>query len=243
MQKPVSESKQATSALVLEAKAHGKILGGFTALLWLIQIINSVLFQGRLAGLGIHPRSLDGLWGILFAPFIHANFAHLIANTVPLLVLGWLVMLRRKRDLITVSALAALVGGLGTWLIAPALTVHVGASILIFGYLGYLLFCGIFERRFWPIVGSVVTFFLYGGALFGVMPGQAGISWQGHLFGLIGGILAARLLRSQQPAPEATTLPARRRIPAIEAPRVRLPAEVDEEIEEDLARAKARHLR
>jgi membrane associated rhomboid family serine protease len=243
VQKPLSESKQATSALVLEAKAHGKILGGFAALLWLIQIVNGLIFQGGLAGLGIHPRSLYGLVGILFAPFIHVSFAHLIANTVPLLVLGWLVMLRQKRDLITVSALAALVGGLGTWLIAPALTVHVGASILIFGYLGYLLFRGIFERRFWPIVGSVVTFFLYGGALFGVMPGQVGVSWQGHLFGLIGGILAARLLSMQQPTPEATKVPARRRIPAIEGPRVRLPAEVDEEIEEELARAKARRMR
>jgi membrane associated rhomboid family serine protease len=248
VQKPLSESKQATSALVLEAKAHGKILGGFAALLWLIQIINSVLFQGHLAGLGIHPRSLYGLVGILFAPFIHLNFAHLIANTVPLLVLGWFVMLRQKRDLITVSALAALVGGLGTWLIAPALTVHVGASILIFGYLGYLLFRGIFERRFWPIVGSIVTFFLYGGALFGVMPGQVGVSWQGHLFGLIGGILAARLLRTRQ-AP-TTPLPqtaARRRVPAIESPRARLPAETDEgddaEIEAELAAAKKRYLR
>jgi membrane associated rhomboid family serine protease len=248
VQKPLSESKQATSALVLEAKAHGKILGGFAALLWIIQIVNGLIFQGGLAGLGIHPRSLYGLVGILFAPFIHVSFAHLIANTVPLLVLGWLVMLRQKRDLITVSALAALVGGLGTWLIAPALTVHVGASILIFGYLGYLLFRGIFERRFWPIVGSVVTFFLYGGALFGVMPGQVGVSWQGHLFGLIGGILAARLLRTQQAT--TTTLPtspARRRIPAIDSPRARVPAGTDDdqdaELEAELAAAKKRYTR
>jgi membrane associated rhomboid family serine protease len=234
------ESEQATGALVLEAKAHGKILGGFVGLLWLIQILNRVIFNGGLANLGIHPRSLDGLWGILLAPFIHVSFAHLIANTVPLVVLGWFVMLRQKRDLITVSVLAALVGGLGTWLIAPALTVHVGASILIFGYLGYLLFRGIFERRFWPIVGSIVTFFLYGGALFGVMPGQIGVSWQGHLFGLIGGILAARLLRTQQQAQGAVKLPARRRIPAIEGPRVQLPVEVDEDVEEELAAAKAR---
>lgn len=242
MKKLPSEGNQATRALVVEAKAHATILGGFVGLLWLIQIVNSLVFQGGLVGLGIHPRSIAGLWGILFAPFIHGSFAHLIANTVPLAVLGWFVMLRQKRDLITVSVLAALVGGLGTWLIAPALSVHVGASILIFGYLGYLLFRGIFERRFWPIVGSVVTFFLYGGALSGVMPGAIGISWQGHLFGLIGGIIAARLLMTaRQPAPAATTLPARARIPAIEGPRVRLPAETDdEEADEELARAKAR---
>jgi membrane associated rhomboid family serine protease len=243
VQKLPSDTRQATNALVVEAKAHGKILGGFIGVLWLIQIVNSVFFNGHLTQLGVEPRTLSGLWGILFAPFIHASFTHLIANTIPLAVLGWFVMLRQKRDLITVSVLAALVGGLGTWLIAPALTVHIGASVLVFGYLGYLLFRGIFERRFWPIVGSVVTFFLYGGALFGVMPGQIGISWQGHLFGLIGGILAARLLSQQQaataPLPQS---PARRRIPAIGGPRVRVPAaaEDDAELEAELAAAKKR---
>jgi membrane associated rhomboid family serine protease len=243
VQKRTYDPQQTTNALVLEAKAHGKILGGFIGVLWLLQILNVVIFQGQLAHLGIHPRTFAGLWGILFAPFLHLSFAHLIANTIPLVVLGWFVMLRQKRDLITVSALSALVGGLGTWLIAPTLTVHVGASILIFGYLGYLLFRGLFERRFWPIVGSVITFFLYGGALFGVMPGQIGVSWQGHLFGLIGGILAARLLGTQRAT--TTTLPtrpARRRIPAIGGPRVRLAAESDEdaEIEAELAAAKKR---
>jgi membrane associated rhomboid family serine protease len=181
--------------------------------------------------------------GILFAPFLHASFAHLSANTIPLLVLGWLVMLRRKRDFFWVSALAALVGGLGTWLIGPALSIHVGASVLIFGYLGYLLSRGIFERKIWPIVGSVVTFFLYGGALGGILPGAIGISWQGHLFGLIGGILAARMLRA---SPAETTAPAdaRRRI-AVGAPaRVdALPAaerERDAELEAELAQAKER---
>lgn len=243
MQKPLTERQETTRALVHEAKAHVRILGGFIGLLWLIQILNSVLFAGGLANLGIQPRSIAGLWGILFAPFIHGSFAHLIANTIPLAVLGWLVMLRKKRDLVTVSVFSALVGGLGTWLIAPALTVHVGASILIFGYLGYLLFRGIFERRFWPIVGSIVTFFLYGGALFGVMPGQVGISWQGHLFGLIGGILAARALRTRE-APVPVKAPVRRRIPALDPPRARLSADPSEE-EEDLdpAPAKARRLR
>src|SRR5262249_12423638 len=143
---------------------------------------------------------------------IHLNFAHLIANTVPLLVLGWFVMLRRKRDLFTVSALSALVGGLGIWLIAPALSVHVGASVLIFGYLGYLPSRGFLERRFWPIVGSLVVFFLYGGALTGVLPGTIGVSWQGHLFGLLGGVLAARLLGTPPDGASGAALPARRRV-------------------------------
>jgi membrane associated rhomboid family serine protease len=179
-----------------EIREQARILGGFVGLLWVVHIVNAIVFQGRLAALGVHPRTLSGLAGILFAPFLHASFAHLAANTVPLVVLGALVMQRRKRDLAIVSVISAIVGGLGIWLIGGAATVHIGASILVFGYLGYLLLRGIFERRVWPILGSIAVFFLYGGALWGVLPGQAGVSWQGHLFGLIGGILAARLLRT-----------------------------------------------
>ena len=153
-------------------------------------------------------------------------------------------MARRKRDFFIVSALSALVGGLGIWLIAPALSVHVGASILIFGFLGFLLSRGIFERRFWPILGSIVVFFLYGGALFGIVPGQAGISWQGHLFGLLGGILAARLLRTPS-LPAAAPAEGRRRIALGEPARVGAlrAAEGEDheaEIEAELAEAKKR---
>lgn len=254
MERSSGSEKGALGELVTEARTQGTILGGFAALLWVIQIVNAVIFDGGLARLGIHPRTLSGLSGIFFAPFIHASFAHLIANTVPLLVLGWFVMLRRKRDLFTVSALAALVGGLGTWLIAPALSVHVGASILIFGYLGYLLFRGIFERRFWPIVGSALVFLLYGGALTGVLPGEVGISWQGHLFGFLGGILAARLLRGTAPTAPSVA-PIRRRISGIAdalpgaALRNRIasptsaPTDEDPEIEAELQRVKRQSLR
>lgn len=238
------ENKQLSKDIVAEAKAHGAILGGFAALLWVIQIINA-MGGGWLTALGVHPRSIAGLWGILFAPFIHVNFPHIIANTIPLLVLGWFVMLRKKRDLFTVSAFSAIVGGLGIWLIAPSNSVHVGASILIFGYLGYLLFRGIFERRFWPIVGSIVTFVLYGGALFGILPGQEGISWQGHLFGLIGGIIAARVLRDRK---EDAPAPALKRTPAL-APRARVdiapppapaPIAADIDIDDELEALRAR---
>ena len=241
----------AARSLVAEAKAQGKILGGFAGLLWLIQIVNAFVFGGALDRFGVQPRSIAGLWGILFAPFLHVSFAHLIANTVPLLVLGWLVMLRKRRDFFVVSALAALVGGLGTWLIAPALSVHVGASVLVFGYLGYLLSRGIFERKLWPIVGSVVTFFLYGGALTGILPGAIGISWQGHLFGLIGGILAARLLRTPS-LPAAAPAGERRRIAVGEPARVGAlrgaegedhEAEIEAELAEAKKRLEARALR
>jgi membrane associated rhomboid family serine protease len=239
MEKRLGQGDGDGGALLAEVKAQGVILGGFVGLLWLIQIVNAFLFGGSLVVLGIVPRTLAGLWGILFAPFLHGSFAHLIANTVPLAVLGWFVMLRRKRDLLTVSLLAGLVGGLGTWLIAPAASVTVGASILIFGYLGYLLSRGIFERRFWPIVGSLIVFFLYGGALFGVLPGAIGISWQGHLFGLLGGILAARMLRTPDAA--AAPRPTRHRIAETGGPRIAAQtSEADAELDAELERARAR---
>jgi membrane associated rhomboid family serine protease len=251
------EGPIAKRELVTEMKAHAMILGGFAGLLWLIQIVNAVVFGGALANFGVEPRTISGLFGILLAPFLHASFAHLIANTVPLVVLGWFVMLRRKRDLLTVSLISGLVGGLGTWLIAPALTVHIGASVLIFGYLGYLLARGIFERRFWPILGSIAVFFLYGTALFGVLPGQIGISWQGHLFGLIGGILAARWMRTPEVgAAAARPIPARSRIAETRRPaRVEAlseangardaaaEAEIDAELERVRALVKARSVR
>jgi membrane associated rhomboid family serine protease len=235
----LTKAGEAKSEIVGELRAHATILGGFVGLLWVVHFVNALL-GGALVFFGVHPRSLLGLLGILFAPFLHANFAHLLANTMPLLVLGWFVMLRRKRDFFIVSALSALVGGLGTWLVGQAASVHVGASVLVFGFLGHLLSRGIFERRFWPIVGSVVVFLLYGGALFGVLPGQTGISWQGHLFGFLGGVLAARLLkRSGAPASQAGAplrAPARVRIDA-PAERAAIPASHDEaDVDDELAR-------
>jgi membrane associated rhomboid family serine protease len=184
-------------ALLQEAKAQAKIVGSFTGVLWAQEIIDRVIFNGWLDGWGIHPRSIRGLLGILFAPFLHGGFGHLMANTVPLIVLSFFIMLRKKRDLLTVSVISGVVGGMGIWLVGAGNSVHIGASILVFGYLGYLLSRGVFERRFWPIVGSVAVFFLYGSALWGVLPGQAGISWEGHLFGFVGGVLAARLLSTR----------------------------------------------
>ncbi|APR87594.1 Rhomboid family protein [Minicystis rosea] len=185
-------------------KLRGKVLGGSIALLWIIHLVN-VLVGYRLSALGIHPRTLEGLWGVLFAPFLHVGFAHLIANSISLALIGSLVLMRRVRDFLTVAALSALTAGLGTWLIGGAHTVHIGASGVIFGLLGYLFSRGVFERKFWPILGSVIAFLLFGRALTGLIPGTSGISWEGHLFGFLGGILAARL--GAQPSPPATTAP------------------------------------
>jgi len=167
------------------------ILGGIVALLWLLEAINLLLFRGRLAALGVQPRTLTGLRGILLAPFLHVSFAHLAANTIPFVVLGWLVMVRSASDFYVVAVVSAAVSGLGVWLFGGPHTVHVGMSGVIFGFLGYLLTRGIYERRLGSIVLALVALLLYGGALWGVLPLTAGVSWQGHLFGFLGGWLVA----------------------------------------------------
>jgi membrane associated rhomboid family serine protease len=166
-------------------------------LMWVTECVNYLL-HGGLDQFGIVPRTVIGLRGLLFAPFLHASFAHLIANTLPFLSFGWLVMLRRTSDFLWVSAIVMLISGLGTWLIAPGNTVHIGASGVIFGYLGFLVSCGYFERNLASVLLSVAIGLAYGGLIWGVLPGQIGISWQAHLFGFLGGIFAARMLAGRR---------------------------------------------
>lgn len=165
---------------------------------WLTLGANTVL-GGALTRFGVVPRTVDGLRGILFAPFLHGSLAHLVANSVSLLILGWLVLVfGGRRHFYWVSAAAALGSGLCAWLLGASGSVHIGASGVIFGYLGYLMLSGWFARRFWPFVASIGVTAMWGGMVFGVLPGQLGISWQSHLGGFIGGIWAARMLRARR---------------------------------------------
>jgi len=186
--------KQNTQTIGGELKTQVKILATVVSIFWIIFILNGVIFGGRLNAFGILPRNLIGLRGILFAPFLHGSFYHVLANTAPFIVLGWLVMLRNIKDFYFVSFISALVSGLGTWLIGSPNSVHVGASGVIFGYFGYLLFRGYFERSFVAIAIAIVIAVTYGGLIWGVLPTRSYISWEGHLFGLIGGIIAAKFL-------------------------------------------------
>lgn len=185
-----------------ELKAQGAILLGFVALFWLVELVDQRVMGGRLELYGILPRTVVGLRGIVFAPFLHGDWAHVLANTVPFLGLGWLVMLRRRRDFWIVTAIAMAVGGGGVWLFAPARSLHIGASGLIFGYLGFLLLRGYFRRSLGAIALSLGVAATYGGLLWGVLPAQPGISWQGHLFGFLGGAIAARLLARPRDRPK-----------------------------------------
>jgi len=188
------ERKRKTNAVLEELKTHGQLMFGLVGLMWAIEIVNQLFFRDSLDRFGIAPRSLTGLTGIILAPFLHADFAHLLANTLPFLVLGWWVLLRGLDMFIEVSLIVILVSGLGVWLFAAPNTITIGASGVVFGYLGFLLLRGFFERSWVSLFFSVLVLLGYGSLIWGVLPLVPGVSWQGHLFGLIGGGLAARYL-------------------------------------------------
>ncbi len=170
------------------------LIGGFIALLWILEAIDQLILRGWLNRFGIIPRSQIGLRGILFAPLLHGTWGHLAANTIPLLVLAGLTISRSQVEFAIVTAVVWLGSGLGVWLLAGSRTLHLGASGLVFGYLGFLLSRSYFERDALSAALSLVVVFLYGPLLWGILPGRRGISWQGHLFGFISGVLAARYL-------------------------------------------------
>ncbi len=179
-------------------KVGGATILTFVALLYVIEIVDQ-LTGHALDRNGIRPLETDGLKGILFAPLLHANWGHLLANTVPALVLGFLVTLAGMGRFVWATAIIWIVGGIGTWLLGnidgcPLETNHIGASGLIFGWLGFLLVFGWLTRHLWQIGISLVVLFVYGGILWGAVPalsGCGGVSWQGHLSGAVAGVLAA----------------------------------------------------
>lgn len=164
------------------------------AVMWVIEVVDYIGGQ-RLDRYGIIAHEPDGLIGILFAPFLHNGFAHLMANSVPLLILGFLAAIRGIGRFLGASLIIIVVSGLGVWLTSAPDTLTVGASGLVFGYFGYVVARGLFDRRALDIVLGIVVAVLYYSILWGALPSDPGISWQGHLFGLIGGVLAAWLLR------------------------------------------------
>ena len=173
----------------------------FVALLYVIEVFNQ-MSGDRLEDNGIRPLQSDGLWGILFSPLLHANWQHLMANTLPALVLGFLMTLAGLSRFVFATAIIWIVGGFGTWLLGDVgntcggNTNIVGASGLIFGWLTFLLVFGWFTRNVWEIVVGLVVLFFYGTILLGALPvvGCTGISWQGHLCGGIAGVFAAYVL-------------------------------------------------
>lgn len=176
------------------ALAAGALMVGWVALLWVLEAVD-VVSHGALDGLGIEPRRAGELWDVVPAAFVHFGFAHVAANSLPLLVLGFLAALRGTVRFLGVALLVIVVSGLGVWCVAPAHTNTAGASGLVFGLFGYLLVRGFVDRCALDVVCGAVVAVVYGSILWGVLPDATAVSWQGHLFGLAGGVLAAFVFR------------------------------------------------
>jgi membrane associated rhomboid family serine protease len=176
------------------------LLGGMVLLMWIIEIVNTLDSNG-LDNDGIWARNFDRIWGIFTSPFLHVSFAHLIANTIPLIFMGVIIALHGAKRLALVTLIVIVVGGIGTWLVSPSHTsagvqeVTVGASGLVFGYATYLLIRGLFDRSVLEVVVGIVVGVVWGGALISSIVPHYGVSWQAHVCGAIGGLVAAYVLR------------------------------------------------
>jgi membrane associated rhomboid family serine protease len=183
------------------------VVAALAAMMWVVEVADQVA-DGRLDANGIAPRAVDGLDGVVWAPFLHGGYDHLIGNTIPFLALGFAIAIGGAARVVAVTVIVAVVGGLGTWLIAPADTIHIGASGLVFGYAAYLVARGFYSRSAVQIALGVAVVAVWGTTLLRGLVPEDGISWQGHLFGAIGGVLAARLLHARAARSRPPALPA-----------------------------------
>ncbi|WP_370324232.1 rhomboid family intramembrane serine protease [Amycolatopsis sp. WAC 04197] len=194
---PASESSgtdPAKRVLPPNPRAAAVVALAFTALLYLVELVDVVLPLDLDQSGGIVAREVSDLDGVLWAPLLHAGWGHLFSNTVPVLVFAFLAMSAGIGRWVLVTAIIWVLSGLGVWLIAPSGTVTVGASGVAFGWLAFLLVRGIFNRAVGQILVAVVLLGIWSGMLWGLLPGDTGISWQGHLFGALSGVFAAWLM-------------------------------------------------
>jgi membrane associated rhomboid family serine protease len=194
-QKPVASRRAAAARQSAEGLS---LLVGIVAIMWIVEVINSLDSYRLDASGGIIPRDVDRVWAIFTSPFLHAGWQHLIDNTIPFVFMGVIIAMRGAAKLALVTLIVIVVGGLGTWLIAPSHTVTVGASGVVFGYATYLFTRGLFDRSALQIFTGVVVGAVWGGALLSSIVPHAGISWQAHVCGAIGGVIAAWLLAGRQ---------------------------------------------
>ncbi len=176
-----------------EAGAGIRVVLGLLAVMWVAWVVNAI--DGyRLNSDGIQPRNVDHLWGILTAPFIHGSFSHIFGNSIPFLILGVVIAFAGVRQLVTVTAIVVLISGLGVWLVAGSHTNTVGASGVVFGFAAYLLARGVFSRNIGELLVGGLVGAVFGLSLLSDLIPRSGVSWQGHLFGAIAGVIAAALL-------------------------------------------------
>lgn len=167
-------------------------IGSLIALMWGLEVLNLMTGHSLTRTAGIQPRTLGGLVGIPASPFLHFSLFHLLMNTLPFAILGGLICLQDKKLFVEVSLIVIVVSGFAVWLLGRS-AVHAGASALIFGYFGFLLASGWYAKDLQSIFIALLVLVFYGGMIFGILPLRAYVSWEGHLSGLLAGILAAKL--------------------------------------------------
>lgn len=186
-----------------DPRTNGLLLvAAMAALMWIVEVIDAIA-NHRLDQYGIVPRQISGLDGVLFSPFLHSGFGHLISNTIPFLILGFVIALSGAIRVLQVTVIVGLVAGFGVWLIAPSNTLTVGASGIVMGYATYLISRGVFSRRAFELLVGVMIAVVWGGMVLSSLLPTDGVSWQAHLFGGIGGVIAAWLLTADRPSATA----------------------------------------
>ena len=168
---------------------------GYLVLIWTVFLVNDFIFGGALNNFGVRPRETSTLWGILTAPLLHADYGHIVANSLPGALFAGLIAMSSKRLFWQVTLLITVVGGGLTWLGGGVNTVHIGASGLIYGWLAFLVVRGFVNRRVMQIILGVILASMYSGLIWGVLPTQMAVSWQMHLFGGLAGIWAAVMFK------------------------------------------------
>lgn len=168
---------------------------GYLALIWTVFLVNEFIFGRALNNFGVRPRETSTLWGILTAPLLHADYGHIVANSLPGALFAGLIAMSSKRLFWQVTLLITVVGGGLTWLVGGVNTVHIGASGLIYGWLAFLVVRGFVNRRVMQIILGVILASMYSGLIWGVLPTQMAVSWQMHLFGGLAGIWAAVMFK------------------------------------------------
>src|SRR5581483_2681031 len=172
---------------------RGVVLSVFVGLMWVVRAIDTLIpEQMSSAGVGAVPRTIGGLYSIPIAPFIHVDWDHLISNTIPLLILGVLILARGTFEFLFVVFVSTFIGGFGTWLFGEGDAQHVGASGIVFGFFGYLVFRTAFDRKISSAVIALIVAIAYGSAMTWSLIPEESVSWSGHFFGFIGGFAAAR---------------------------------------------------
>jgi membrane associated rhomboid family serine protease len=195
---PDKPSTRRSAAAARQSIEGLSLLVAIVAVMWIVEVINSLDSNGLDADGSIIPRDVNRVWAIFTSPFLHLGWQHLIDNTIPFVFMGVIIALRGAAKLALVTLIVIVIGGLGTWLIAPAGTATVGASGVVFGYATYLFARGLFDRSLLEILTGVVVGVVWGGALVSSVVPHTGISWQAHVCGAVGGVIAAWLLAGRR---------------------------------------------